>query len=37
VSEASPEKGTTLVQVSEDGIVKLAQNWLAHGEVPGSW
>jgi hypothetical protein len=37
VSEASPEKGRPLVQVSDDGIAKLIQNWLAHGEVPGSW
>lgn len=37
VSEASAEKGRTLVQISEDGIVKLIENWLAHGEVPGSW
>lgn len=37
VSEASAEKGRKLVQISEDGIVKLIENWLAHGEVPGSW
>lgn len=37
VSEASSEKGRKLVQISEDGIVKLVENWLAHGEVPGSW
>jgi creatinine amidohydrolase len=37
VSEASAEKGRTLVQISEDGIVKLIENWLTHGEVPGSW
>lgn len=23
--------------ISEDGIVKLIENWLKHGEVPGSW
>ena len=37
VSEASAEKGRKLVKISEDGIVKLVENWLAHGEVPGSW
>jgi creatinine amidohydrolase len=37
VSEASAEKGRKLVKVSEDGIVKLVQNWLATSEVPGSW
>lgn len=37
VSEASEEKGKKLVQISEDGIVKLIENWLKHGEVPGSW
>jgi len=37
VSEASAEKGRQLVKISEDGIVKLIENWLAHGEVPGSW
>ena len=37
VSEASPEKGRKLVQISEDAIVKLVENWLTHGEVPGSW
>ncbi|MGB8474460.1 MAG: creatininase family protein [Candidatus Acidiferrum sp.] len=37
VSEASPEKGRKLVQISEDRIVKLIENWLAHSEVPGSW
>jgi hypothetical protein len=25
------------VNISEDGIVKLIENWLARGEVPGSW
>jgi creatinine amidohydrolase len=37
VSEASPEKGRKLVQLSEDRIVKLIENWLLHSEVPGSW
>jgi creatinine amidohydrolase len=37
VSEASAEKGKKLVQISEDGIVKLLENWLKHEEVPGSW
>ncbi len=37
VSEASAEKGKKLVQISEDGIVKLIENWLQHDEVPGSW
>ena len=37
VSEASAEKGRKLVKISEDGIVELIDNWLAHGEVPGSW
>jgi creatinine amidohydrolase len=37
VSEASAEKGRKLVKISEDGIVKLIQNWLAHPEAAGSW
>jgi creatinine amidohydrolase len=37
VSEASAEKGRKLVQISEDAIVKLIENWLSHGDVPGSW
>jgi len=37
ISEASAEKGKKLVQISEDGIVNLIENWLKHGEVPGSW
>jgi creatinine amidohydrolase len=37
VSEASAEKGRKLVSVSEDGIVKLIENWLKNSEVPGSW
>jgi len=37
VSEASAEKGTRLVQISEDAIVKLIGNWLKRDQVPGSW
>jgi creatinine amidohydrolase len=37
VSEASVEKGKQIVQISEDEIVKLVENWLQHDEVPGSW
>lgn len=37
VSEASTEKGKKIVQTSEDGIVRLIENWLKHDEVPGSW
>lgn len=37
VSEASAEKGKKLVQISEDAVVKLIENWLKHDEVPGSW
>jgi len=37
VSEASAEKGRKLVQMSEDGIVKLVKNWLKHTDAPGSW
>jgi creatinine amidohydrolase len=37
VSEASAEKGRKLVQMSEVGIVKLIENWLAHPDDPGSW
>jgi creatinine amidohydrolase len=37
VTEASAEKGRKLVQSSEDGIVKLVENWLSRNEVPGSW
>jgi creatinine amidohydrolase len=37
ISEASAEKGRRLVKISEDGIVKLIENWLAHGDAPGSW
>ena len=36
VSGASAEKGKKLIQISEDGIVKLVENWLKHDEVPGS-
>ncbi len=37
VSEASAEKGQRIVQMSEDRIVVLVDNWLKRGEVPGSW
>lgn len=37
VSEASAEKGRKLVKISEDGIVKLIENWLSQRDVPGSW
>jgi creatinine amidohydrolase len=37
VSEASAEKGRRLVKISEDGIVKLIENWLTHTDAPGSW
>jgi creatinine amidohydrolase len=37
VSEASAEKGRKLVKISEDGIVKLIESWLAHPEAAGSW
>jgi creatinine amidohydrolase len=37
VSEASAEKGRTLVKMSEDGIVKLVENWLQNPTSPGSW
>jgi creatinine amidohydrolase len=37
VREASAEKGKKIVQISEDGIVRLIENWLKHDEVPGSW
>lgn len=37
VSEASPEKGRKLVQISEDRIVKLVENWLSNSDAPGSW
>jgi creatinine amidohydrolase len=37
VSEASAEKGRRLVQMSEDAIVQLVENWLSHADVPGSW
>lgn len=37
VSEASAEKGKKITQISEDGIVRLIENWLKHDEVPGSW
>ena len=37
VSEASAEKGRKVVQMSEDAIVKLIQNWLHNPQAPGSW
>lgn len=37
ISEASAEKGRKIVQISEDGIVKLIENWLQNDKVPGSW
>lgn len=37
VSEASAEKGRKIVQMSEDGIVKLIENWLKNDQSPGSW
>lgn len=37
VSEASAKKGQQLVQMSEDGIVKLIENWLRNPPAPGSW
>ena len=37
VSEASAEKGRKFVKISEDGIVKLVENWLSNPEAPGSW
>jgi creatinine amidohydrolase/Fe(II)-dependent formamide hydrolase-like protein len=37
VSEASAEKGKQVVQISEDGIVRLVENWLQHDQAPGSW
>lgn len=37
VSEASAEKGRRLVKISEDGIVKLIESWIAHPEAAGSW
>jgi creatinine amidohydrolase len=37
ISEASAEKGRKLLQMAEDGILKLIDNWLSHAEAPGSW
>ena len=37
VTETSAEKGRKLVKISEDEIVKLIENWLTHGDVPGTW
>jgi len=37
VSEASAEKGRIVVKMSEDGIVRLVENWLQNPTSPGSW
>jgi len=37
VSESSAEKGKRLVRISEDGIVKLIENWVNNSDAPGSW
>jgi creatinine amidohydrolase len=37
VSEASAEKGRSIVKISEDAIVQLIGNWLAHPDAAGSW
>jgi creatinine amidohydrolase len=37
VSEASAEKGRMLIKISEDGIVRLVENWLQNPTSPGSW
>jgi creatinine amidohydrolase len=37
ISEASAEKGRRLVKISEEGIVKLVENWLSHPSSAGSW
>lgn len=37
VSDASAAKGKELVRLSEEGIVKLVNNWLKHGDAAGSW
>lgn len=36
VSEASEEKGKKLIQISEEGVVKLIENRLKQEDVPGS-
>jgi len=37
VSESSADKGKQIVQMSEDRIVALIQNWLKNPAAPGSW
>ncbi len=37
LSEISPEKGEQLVQIAEDRIAELVENWLANPAAPGSW
>jgi creatinine amidohydrolase len=37
ISESSADKGKKVVQISEDGIVRLVENWLQHDQAPGSW
>jgi creatinine amidohydrolase len=37
ISESSSDKGKQIVQISEDGIVRLVENWLEHDQAPGSW
>jgi creatinine amidohydrolase len=37
VSEASAEKGRKLVEISENAIVKLVENWLNNADAAGSW
>jgi len=37
VSEASPERGRKVVELSENRIVKLIEKWLNSPNEPGSW
>jgi creatinine amidohydrolase len=37
ISESSSDKGKQVVQIGEDGIVQLVENWLQHDQAPGSW
>lgn len=37
VSESSAVKGKQLVEISENAIVKLIENWLKNKDVAGSW
>jgi len=37
ISESSADKGKQVVQISEDGMVRLVENWLQHEQAPGSW